>query len=526
MDDLVRWEPACLEVYQFPRSYPKNERFWFHPGVAFSMIGSSFIARAHRYRSVFEVMGSSVFPTDIPQALCLMNSALARQVMESLNPSVHFQVGDVNRLPLFPIESADAIVARLDEAFTQHEQARETSVEFRRPGPSPWRTAQEWAQRAVDRAHGEPLPAHEPTLDPEPPLDHLSYALGVALGRFGAQGEGILEQAPDTALPNGILFLSAAGGPDSLEHPATHPLHETWQKYGKTIAPKTLELRDYLRTKFFPDDHLKRYEKRPIYFPLTSEKKSFVAWCSIHRWTDSTLQVLLADHLQPEAGRLKAELADLAEARTTGDRSTQARAQGRFTEVQALYEEMLTFIRAVQEIAEKGAPPAGPKCPPREADARFAMDLDDGVMINSAALWPLLQPQWKDPATWWTELCTAKGRKDYDWAHLAKRYFPSRVESKCQSDPSLAVAHGCFWKYHPEKAYQWELRLQAPDELGPDFRLDEPGSDAYRADLEARHASKVRELREAEEKRRARKADKAEEEGLELEFDEDEAEED
>jgi hypothetical protein len=51
------------------------------------------------------------------------------------------------------------------------------------------------------------------------------------------------------------------------------------------------------------------------------------------------------------------------------------------------------------------------------------------------------------------------------------KYWPNRVDKKCQSDPSLAVAHGCFWKYHPAKAWKWELRLQ--DEIGPDFRIEE-----------------------------------------------------
>jgi hypothetical protein len=34
------------------------------------------------------------------------------------------------------------------------------------------------------------------------------------------------------------------------------------------------------------------------------------------------------------------------------------------------------------------------------------------------------------------------------------------------------VAHGCFWRYHPVRAWTWELRLQ--DEIGPDFRIEEP----------------------------------------------------
>jgi hypothetical protein len=356
------------------------------------------------------------------------------------------------------------------------------------------------------------------------PLDHLSFALGVALGRFGAGGEGILNEAPPSALPHGILFLSDSGGPDSLEHPAAQPLHTAWETHGPAISKKQT-LRDYLRESFFKDDHLKRYEKRPIYFPLTSAKKSFVAWCAIHRWGDDTLPTLLADYLQPEAHRLAGELADLGAARATGDRAGQARAQARYDEVQDLHKELQDFLAQVAQIAERGAPPSDGKCPPREVDARFHMDLDDGVMINSAALWPLLEPVWKDPKKWWSELCIAKG-KDYDWAHLAARYFPARVDAKCQQDPSLAVAHGCFWKYHPEKAYQWELRLQSPDELGPTFTLDEQNSDTLRAQCENNHPDKVRDLRLAEEKRRQRKADKTNDDENEsydqLELDEDE----
>jgi hypothetical protein len=129
-------------------------------------------------------------------------------------------------------------------------------------------------------------------------------------------------------------------------------------------------------------------------------------------------------------------------------------------------------------------------------------------MINSAALWSLLEAQWKDPKKWWKELAGAQFKKDYDWSHLAARYFPARVAGKCRTDPSLAVAHGCFWQYHPETTYKWELRLQ--DEIGPDFKLDETGSDGYRAAFEQAHPDKVRELIAAEHKRRERKRKKEE----------------
>lgn len=416
-------------------------------------------------------------------------------------------------MPVLPQPDAENVVAVLFRSFGKHEAHREASVEFRAPGPSPWRYAQEWAQRAVDRPEGAPLPPYEPEYDAEPPTDHLSFALGVALGRFGASGEGILTEAPATALPHGILFLSEASEEDSLAHPAAAPLHAAWAQYGPAIDPGRT-LKSYLQERFFPDVHRKMYENRPITFPLSSAKKAFVAYVSIHRWTERTLHELLADHLYPAKKRLDGELTDLRAARDGADKKAARAADKRFAAVRKWLDELEAFLAAVEQCADRGPPPPDAKTPPRAADARYAPTLDDGVMINSAALWPLLEPQWKDPRKWWKELASAGApgsKKDYDWAHLAARYFPERVDAKCRQDPSLAVAHGCFWRYHPAKAYQWELRLQ--DELRPDFTLDErdpAAAAAARAAFEAEHPEAVHDLVAKEAQRRQRKQAKAE----------------
>jgi len=83
------------------------------------------------------------------------------------------------------------------------------------------------------------------------------------------------------------------------------------------------------------------------------------------------------------------------------------------------------------------------------------------------------------------------------------------VREKCTTDPSLAVAHKCFWDLHPAKAYAWELRLK--NEIKPDFTIDEPGSDQARARFLKDHESKAQELLTNELKRQERKAAKAEE---------------
>lgn len=453
-------------------------------GVAFSMIGANFSARVHRYPSIFGNKGSSVFPDDLAGAVCAMNSARARDILSSLNPGIGFEVGDVNRLPLFPIADADTIFAQVEAAFGVHEAHREPSVEFRRPGPSPWRHVQAWAQLAVDRPGGAPLPEYTEVLDPEPPTDHLSFALGVALGRFGAAGsahEGLLDpknpehaEALATALPHGLLFLDTTLDDgdlrDGLGHPAAAPLHAAWATHGPALGTRR-GLRDWLALDFFKDVHRPMYENRPIHWPLSSPGKMFVAWVQIHRMDGRTLRVLWADHLAPTLARIDGELTDLRAARDGADKKAAREAEKRFDKVVKAKDDLVALIAAVEQCGDRGAPVTDNRCPARERDIRYAPDLDDGVMVNSAALWPLLEPQWKDPKKWWKELATASGRKDYDWSHLAMRYWPTRVDKKCQQDPSLGVAHGCFWRYHPGRAWAWELRLQ--DEISADFRITE-----------------------------------------------------
>ncbi|PRQ05135.1 BREX-6 system adenine-specific DNA-methyltransferase PglX [Enhygromyxa salina] len=518
---LLRWGRNGIEMKVLHEerygSYSKripSEAFYLRDdGVAFSSIGSNFAARAFRCRSVFGHMGASVFPSDVAAAVCAMNSSLAQTILVALNPGVHFEVGDVNRLPNVKIPGHEKIFETIERGFTIHESHREPSVEFKQPGPSPWRHAQEWAQLAVDRPENTALPAYEEQLDPEPPTDHISYALGIALGRFSPDGEGILDPASTNlthALPHGLLFLDGTQPADSttdgLGHPACAQLHTAWSNHAPAIDTKRKHLRDYLRLDFFAV-HRSMYENRPIHWPLSSANKTFVAWINIHRWHAGTLRYLLAEHLNPTKLRLDGEIADLRKTRDGADKKAARAAEKRLEHLTTWRDELAEFIANVSACAEQGPPPPDAKTPPRDDDAVYDPDLDDGVMINSAALWPLLTPQWKDPKKWWKQLATAEGRKDYDWSHLAGRYFKQRVDDKCKTDPSLAVAHKCFWKYHPERAYAWELRLQ--DEIAPDFAIDEAGSDAARAELLKAHSQTAEAILAKERARRTRKLEKA-----------------
>ena len=286
LTEVLCWEDAGLEIKLLLElkhgAYPQGTEYFFRRGIAFSQIGANFSARVHRYPGAFGGKGSSIFPQEMEDPLCVMNNQISRFILSSLNPGVGFELGDVNRLPLFPIESATEIFAQLEAAFTTHEAAREPSVEFISPGATCWSYAQAWAQRAVDRPAGEPLPAWQPTYEQPPATDWISYAVGLALGRFPLASP-LQSQSPEseahtaiTPLPHGIFYLSAysadqQNGPDSLTHPACAPLHEAWATHSSAITKKSLH--EWLRLHFFKDVHLGMYEQRPIYFPLSSANK-------------------------------------------------------------------------------------------------------------------------------------------------------------------------------------------------------------------------------------------------------------
>ena len=355
-------------------------------GVAYTTIGQRFAARLHSTRSVRDVSGASFFPEAAVSAadlVCALNRRTVRELACALNPTINFQLGDVRRLPFDRVQDADAIVAVLQREYGAAERGDELSPDFVGPDqPSAWTAAKAWAQRQVDRAPGAPL---EPFTAATAPLaGSLSHALGVVFGRFGRTG---LLDAP----PAGTRAYVIADR-DGLQDCA--PLHAAWSpREGHTT------LDSYLRHAFFAV-HRRQYDNRPIYLPLSSRKRAVVVWISVHRFSPDVLAELMAD---------------------LGTRP--ASAEG---------DELLATL---EQLATRGPSP-------REVDAPFGFDLDDGILVNAAALWPVLEPQWKDPKRWWSELAEPAGKRDYDWSRVAGRYFPTRIRARCMQDASLALAHG------------------------------------------------------------------------------------
>ncbi len=299
----------------------------------------------------------------------------------------------------------------------------------------------------------------------------VSWTVGVAMGRFDvrlATGHGEARPEPDPFDPLPVCSPGMLTGGDGLpmarppadysvalskdgvlvddaDHPrdmtaAVRSVFETvfssegdarWREAGEILDPSGHDLRTWLAHSFF-EHHIKRYSKSrrkaPIYWQLGVPSGRYSVWMYAHLVSNDRLFQVLKDILQPKLNQEEGVLGRLKQ--EAGASPTQS--QRKAVELQEdLIAELKTLIDDVARVAPMWAP-----------------DLDDGVVICLAPLWRLF-PQNKA----WQKECKRVWDKlvdgDYDWAHMAMHLWPERVVPKCQTDRSLAIAHGLeevFWE--------------------------------------------------------------------------------
>ncbi|MNW38405.1 N-6 DNA Methylase [compost metagenome] len=107
---VVNWENDGYEIRNFKdhktnkiRSHNYNLDFIFKEGITWSFVSStSFGVRYSTNGFLFDVGGSSLFTDDkyIWYLVAYLNSKIAIYLLESLNPSMNFQPGNISSLPL------------------------------------------------------------------------------------------------------------------------------------------------------------------------------------------------------------------------------------------------------------------------------------------------------------------------------------------------------------------------------------------------------------------------------------------
>jgi hypothetical protein len=277
--------------------------------------------------------------------------------------------------------------------------------------------------------------------------DLLSWAVGVAFGRFDirlATGERAAPPEPDPfdplpprspgMLPPGDAPFHAHDGllvdDPGHRHDLARLVEEVLERAG---CPVPDDVRAWLRKTFF-EQHLRRYSrsrrKAPIYWPLSSPSGEYTLWLYWPRLSSQTLYAALNDFLRPAIALAEEEVERLTttddgrQQKTTDHRRRTTESNGRRSSAAAArLEDLQALQQTILALVD-----------------RYRPHSDDGVQISAAPLWALFRhkPWQKILKDTWSKL--EKGQ--YDWAHLAMHYWPERVTKKCESDKSLAIAHG------------------------------------------------------------------------------------
>jgi hypothetical protein len=136
------------------------------------------------------------------------------------------------------------------------------------------------------------------------------------------------------------------------------------------------DLRSFFVREFY-DDHLKRYQRRPIYWLFSSPGGSFNALVYMHRYRPDTVSVVLNDYLREYIAKLAASRADalhnsIRAGASNREKAAALKEAGRLDKV---LKELAEYETVLLELARK----------------QIAIDLDDGVKVNYAKFGPALR---------------------------------------------------------------------------------------------------------------------------------------
>lgn len=136
-DYVVNWEHDGAELWDFrPRSVIRNPDSYFKPAISWSRISSGEPAFRINLEGFIPNDVAPVIPTseaDANRILSFLDSSCAHRILESLAPTVHFEVGQVSELPLINATTSTlnpTVAQRLIILFRNDWNAYETSWDF------------------------------------------------------------------------------------------------------------------------------------------------------------------------------------------------------------------------------------------------------------------------------------------------------------------------------------------------------------------------------------------------------------
>jgi type II restriction/modification system DNA methylase subunit YeeA len=127
-------------------------------------------------------------------------------------------------------------------------------------------------------------------------------------------------------------------------------------------------IRNYFLNDFYAD-HLKIYQKRPIYWLFDSGKKNgFKCLIYMHRYAPDTIARIRTDYVHEQQGRYRTAIQDLEKRMVNASTAEKVKLTKQLKAIRDQADELHTYEEKIHHLA----------------DQMIHIDLDDGVKVNYA----------------------------------------------------------------------------------------------------------------------------------------------
>lgn len=408
------------------KSRPQNIRYYFKEGLTWSTITSYKLSLRYMNHCIFGGGGSAMFmSSNLYYNLCFVNSKVTEYFLSFMNPTLNFLVGDILGLPIIIDESKKEVVESLARNNINISKidwdSFETSWDFKthpliKPVPLISESFAQWSDECEKRftrlkSNEEELNrifidiyGLQDELTPEVEdkdvtvrradltrdiKSLVSYAVGCMFGRYSLDSEGLAYAGgdwdgskyktfipdPDNCIPvtdeeyfrddivvRFVDFIRTVYGAYTLEENLTF-IADALGTRGNTSRER---IRNYFLNDFIKD-HIKMYQKRPIYWMFDSGKQNgFRALVYMHRWNADTTGNVRVEYLHKLQRIYENEIRQSQDVAETGSGREVSAAQKRIEKLTKQLKETHDFDEKIAHLAL----------------SRIDIDLDDGVKVN------------------------------------------------------------------------------------------------------------------------------------------------
>lgn len=426
---VVNWWKNGNDLKEYTKDAPggrmNNMDCYFKPSVSWSKISSGdFASRFFPKGFIFDVAGCSLFGPDLLFLMGFLNSKVAHTFFKIFSPTLNFEVEHIKKMPIIHEHTVEVskcsekniVLSKVDWDcfetswdFHNHPLLRKVSTIAEAFGQ--WQTECDDRFNQLKRNEEElnsifiNIYGLQDELTPEVEdkdvtvrkadlfrdiRSFISYAVGCMFGRYSLDEEGLIyaggewnssryqkflpdddncipitdeEYFSDDIVIRFVEFVKTVYGSDTLE--------ENLDFIANALGNKGDTSREVIRNYFLKDfytDHLKVYQKRPIYWLFDSGKQNgFKALIYMHRYDADTVGRVRTDYLHRAQKYVETAMRSaqytIENATSASEKSKATKAVTKYTKQLA---EMKIYDEAIAHIANK----------------RIEIDLDDGVKVN------------------------------------------------------------------------------------------------------------------------------------------------